>query len=135
MKSEIRISKSETNPNEQSSNVQNQNRLGTGPYSPGSFEFRACTCNILHICDYESGYDDLTPSLDYPGDVVNCSLKPGEQTRSPRAVSRMFGRPFMDGMERKGVVATVTSEEIRKAQKAYCLGRLKGSSWPQAVLS
>jgi uroporphyrinogen decarboxylase len=34
-------------------------------------ELSSCSFNILHICDYEGGYDDLTPFLDYPGHVVN----------------------------------------------------------------
>jgi uroporphyrinogen decarboxylase len=81
-------------------------------------EIKTCTCNILHICDYEGGYDDLTPFLDYPGDVVNCSLKLADRTLSPKEVSRMFGRPFMGGMERKGVIATGSPEEIRQAAEA-----------------
>jgi len=81
-------------------------------------QIRSCTCNILHICDYEGGYDDLAPFLDYPGDVVNCSLKLGEQTLSPKTVSRMFGRPFMGGMERKGVIATGTPEEIHRTAES-----------------
>ena len=78
-------------------------------------EIRSCTFNILHICDYEGGYEDLTPFLDYPGDVVNCSLKLGHRTLSSKEVSQMFARPFMGGMERKGVIATGSPEEIRKA--------------------
>jgi len=37
-------------------------------------EINSCTFNILHVCDYKGGYDDLTPFLDYPGHVVNSSL-------------------------------------------------------------
>jgi uroporphyrinogen decarboxylase len=68
-------------------------------------EIKACPFNILHICDYEGGYTDLTPFLDYPGQVVNCSLKLGEHKLAPREVTQMFGRPFMGGLERKGVIA------------------------------
>ena len=78
-------------------------------------EIKSCTFNILHICDYEGGYEDLTPFLDYPGHVVNCSLKLGSRTLTPKAVSQMFGRPFMGGMERKGVIATGSLNEIRQA--------------------
>lgn len=81
-------------------------------------QIQSCTFNILHICDYEGGYDELTPFLDYPGHVVNCSLKLGNRTLSPKEVSRMFGRPFMGGMERKGVIATGSPEEIRQAAEA-----------------
>jgi len=43
-------------------------------------EISSCSFNILHICDYEGEYDDLTPFVDYPGDVINSSLKIGCQT-------------------------------------------------------
>jgi uroporphyrinogen decarboxylase len=77
-------------------------------------ELSSCSFNILHICDYEGGYDDLTPFLDYPGHVVNSSLHLGDQALTARDVSHMFGRPFMGGMERKGVLATGSSEAIRQ---------------------
>lgn len=73
-----------------------------------------CEFNILHVCDYEGPYDDLSAYLDYPGHVVNCSLKVGQRTLTPAEASQMFQRPFMGGMERKGVIATGTLEEIRK---------------------
>lgn len=79
---------------------------------------RRCPFNILHICDYHSdeygGYDDLTPFLDYPGHVVNCSPVIGERTLSGAELSELFGRPFMGGMERRGVLATGTEEEVRR---------------------
>jgi uroporphyrinogen decarboxylase len=78
-------------------------------------EIQSCIFNVLHICDYAGSYDDLTPFLDYPGHVVNCSLKVGEQTISPRKLAETFGRPFMGGLERKGVIATGGLEEIRQA--------------------
>ncbi|HEU0293204.1 MAG TPA: uroporphyrinogen decarboxylase family protein [Anaerolineales bacterium] len=78
-------------------------------------ELSSCSFNILHICDYEGGYDDLTPFLDYPGHVVNSSLKVGDQTLTPKDASQLFGRPFMGGMERKGVLATGNSEAIQQA--------------------
>ena len=58
---------------------------------------------------------DLTPFLDYPGQVVNCSLKVGDRNLSPREALKMFGRPFMGGLERKGVTATGSAPEIRRA--------------------
>jgi uroporphyrinogen decarboxylase len=78
-------------------------------------EVKPCPFNVLHICDYEGGYKDLTPFLDYPGQVVNSSLKLGERSLAPAEVARMFGRPFMGGLERKGVVATGNLAEIRQA--------------------
>jgi len=75
----------------------------------------SCSFNILHVCDYEGSYDNLTPFLDYPGHVVNCSLKIGDRTLTPKDASQLFGRPFMGGMERKGVLATGNPEAIRQA--------------------
>lgn len=74
---------------------------------------RSCTFNILHVCDYESGYDDYSAFLDYPGDVVSCSLKLGERLLTGDDVTRMFGRPFMGGLERLGVIATGSPEQVR----------------------
>ena len=78
-------------------------------------EIRELPFNILHICDYEGGYADLSPFLDYPGQVVNASLKLGEHRLTPHEVSQMFGRPFMGGLERKGVIATGDPAAIRLA--------------------
>ncbi len=74
---------------------------------------RSCPFNILHVCDYHLPYRDLTPYVDYPGQVVNASLEltTGEITAGEAA--RLFGRPFMGGLNRKGVLATGTSEQIR----------------------
>jgi uroporphyrinogen decarboxylase len=78
-------------------------------------EIKGCAFNVLHVCDYDGGYDDYAPFLDYPGDVVNSSLKLGGRMLSPRELSRMFGRPFMGGLERKGELATGSPEEIQQA--------------------
>jgi uroporphyrinogen decarboxylase len=79
---------------------------------------QSCVFNILHICDYAGSYVDLTPFLDYPGHVVNCSLTLGERIVSPTDISQMFGRPFMGGLERKGVIATGSLEDIRQAAES-----------------
>jgi len=78
-------------------------------------EVQSCLFTILHICDYAGAYADLTPFLEYPGHVVNCSLMLGERTMSPTDVAQMFGRPFMGGLERKGVITTGGLDEIRQA--------------------
>ena len=74
---------------------------------------RACPFNILHICDYCSGYSDLTPFLDYPGDVVNGPLDLGAQTLTPRDVAPMFDRPYMGGLDRHGDIATGSRDAIK----------------------
>jgi uroporphyrinogen decarboxylase len=78
-------------------------------------EIGASRFNILHICDYEGAYDDLTPFLDYPGQVVNCSLHVGDAHLTPREASALFDRPFMGGLERLGVLATGAPADIRRA--------------------
>jgi uroporphyrinogen decarboxylase len=77
-------------------------------------ETRSCEFNILHVCDYEGGYDDLTPFLDYPGQVINSSLQVGDRTYAPAEIVSMFKRPFMGGLERKGVIARGSLEEIQR---------------------
>lgn len=81
-------------------------------------ELTSCRFNVLHICDYVGAYDDITPFVDYPGDVVNCSLHVGDRTMSPQEAADFFKRPFMGGMERKGMIATGRPGEIREAAEA-----------------
>ena len=78
-------------------------------------ELQTCPFNILHICDYVGGYADLGPFLDYPGAVVNSSLKLGERSLRAEELSALFGRPFMGGLERKGVIAGGSPEAVRQA--------------------
>jgi len=81
---------------------------------------RSCIFNILHVCDYHDGYDDLAPFLDYPGHLVNCSLELGDRELSEKEVSKMFGRPFMGGLERKGVIFSGSKDEIKKTVEQVC---------------
>jgi uroporphyrinogen decarboxylase len=85
-------------------------------------QVQASPFNILHVCDYEGGYDDLTPFLDYPGQVVNCSLTVDGRALSPREVAALFRRPFMGGLERKGAIATGDAPAIRQAVQAVLAG-------------
>lgn len=79
---------------------------------------RACPFNILHVCDYNAPYDDLTKFQDYPGHVVNTSLDLAGKEVTAREVSRLFGRPFMGGLERLGIISKGTPEQIRTAVNA-----------------
>ncbi len=72
----------------------------------------ACEFSILHVCDYHAPYDDLSTYLDYPGDIVNCSQQVGDDWLSGQAIVDLFGRPFMGGMDRHGVLATGTPASI-----------------------
>jgi uroporphyrinogen decarboxylase len=73
-----------------------------------------CVFNVLHICDYAYSYDDLTPFLDYPGHVVNCSPHIGKRALSGQEISQLFGRPFMGGLERKGVIVTGSEAQVKR---------------------
>ena len=70
--------------------------------------------NILHVCDYVGSYADLTPFVPYPGDVVNASLVVDNRLLSPEDLAVLFGRPFMGGLDRHGVLATGPTEAIEK---------------------
>ncbi len=78
-----------------------------------------CSFNVLHVCDYEGAYGNLSAYLDYPGHVVNSNLKLVNKTLSAQEVSGMFGRPFMGGVDRLGVIATGDLQQVRlEAEKA-----------------
>jgi uroporphyrinogen decarboxylase len=79
---------------------------------------RACPFNILHVCDYEAEYDDFTPFVDYPGTVVNSPLRLGGRLVSPHSVSELFHRPYMGGLERKGLLAHGTPDQVRQAARS-----------------
>jgi uroporphyrinogen decarboxylase len=70
------------------------------------------TFNILHICDYHGSYADLSPFLEYPGDVVNCSLELSGKTLSSKEVAHLFNRPFMGGMDRHGTIVSGSKPAI-----------------------
>ena len=76
---------------------------------------RACIFNILHVCDYNDEYDDVSPFLEYPGHVVNCPPKIGSKIFTPKELAELFRRPYMGGMERKGIIATGNSIEVKNA--------------------
>ncbi len=71
-----------------------------------------CNFNILHICDHHGDYDDLAPFKDYPGHVVNCSQKIGTENIEMEELSKMFNRPFMGGINKRGIIVEGTKEEI-----------------------
>jgi uroporphyrinogen decarboxylase len=74
---------------------------------------RTCTFNILHICDYQGDYDDLTTFVEYPGDVVNCPLKLGNDVLSLKEAARLFGRPVMGGLDRHGIIVDGGEDAIQ----------------------
>ncbi len=72
----------------------------------------ACPFNILHVCDYVAPYASYDAVRDYPGQVVNCNPKLIDRQLSLQYISRLFKRPYMGGMERTGILATGTPEQI-----------------------
>jgi len=77
-------------------------------------ELKDSPVNILHVCDNHGGYDDLTPFLDYPGQIVSCGLNMGGQTFSPKQMSDLFKRPFMGGLERLGTIVDGDPDTIQR---------------------
>lgn len=77
-----------------------------------------CAFNILHVCDYNGPYSDLTPFVDYPGHVVNCNPRLTSRKMSWDETAKMFGRPCMGGMDRHGVITSGTKEQIRSAAES-----------------
>jgi uroporphyrinogen decarboxylase len=75
---------------------------------------RGTLFNILHVCDYHLPYASLAPYTNYPGQVVSAGLELTGGRLSPQEVSRLFGRPYLGGLDRQGVIATGSLEEIRQ---------------------
>lgn len=72
-----------------------------------------CICNVLHVCDYDGAYDDLTPFLDYPGHIVNLSDMVAGKRVPLKELYEMFGkRPIMGGLEKRGPILSGTEQEI-----------------------
>ena len=65
---------------------------------------RACAFNILHVCDYWSGYRDLSAFVDYPGHVLSMPHDVGTAEQS--GAEALFDRPLMGGLDRHGVIAS-----------------------------
>jgi uroporphyrinogen decarboxylase len=79
---------------------------------------RGTRFNILHVCDYHLPYASLAPYTDYPGQVVSAGLELTGGKLSPQEVSRLFGRPFLGGLDRQGVIVTGSQKEIRREVEA-----------------
>ena len=72
-----------------------------------------CNFNILHICDYHGDYDDLSAFTDYPGHVINCSQKLESDMIATKDLYEMFNRPFMGGMDKRGIMVEGPETEIK----------------------
>jgi uroporphyrinogen decarboxylase len=76
---------------------------------------RACRFNILHVCDYNAPYSDLSAFLDYPGHVVNCNPQLTGRKLAWSEIARLFGRPCMGGMDRHAAIWSAGPPEIGRA--------------------
>lgn len=68
--------------------------------------------NILHICDWEGPYDDLSKYKDYPCQIVNTPIIVDGEPFTAADGEALFSRPVLGGMERHGVIINVTEEEV-----------------------
>jgi len=76
-----------------------------------------CNFNILHICDHHGDYDDVEVFKDYPGHVINCSQKIGSEIVETEKFYEMFNRPFMGGINKRGIIVDGSTEEIEAEVK------------------
>ena len=89
----------------------------------------ACPFNILHVCDYVAPYANYDAVLDYPGHVVNCNTRLIDRQISPQEISKLFKRPYMGGMDRHGILAKGTPQQVEDEIK-----RVVKSAPPQFIL-
>jgi uroporphyrinogen decarboxylase len=72
----------------------------------------SCPFNILHVCDYNAPYANYDLTRDYPGHVINCNTRLTGGQISPQEISKFFGRPYMGGMDRHGILASGTPQQV-----------------------
>ncbi len=70
---------------------------------------------ILHICDWEGTYDDLSKYVDYPGDIVNTPLHLNGKPFTLKDGEQLFRRPVLGGLQREGIIIKGTTDEVRVA--------------------
>ncbi len=68
--------------------------------------------NMLHICDWEGTYDDLTRFKDYPGQIVNTPFNLDGKAFTLQDGVELFGRPVLGGLDRKGEINTLSAEDV-----------------------
>ena len=73
---------------------------------------KRCRFNILHVCDYVAPYANYNAVYDYPGHVINCNVQLTGGAMAAGEIAKRFGKPFMGGMDRHGVLAKGSAEEV-----------------------
>jgi uroporphyrinogen decarboxylase len=77
---------------------------------------QSCAFNVLHVCDYAMPYSDISRFAKWPGSIVSAGLDLADNSSlTSKQVAKLFNRPFLGGLERKGVISTGTPEQIRQA--------------------
>ncbi len=90
----------------------------------------SCPFNILHVCDYVAPYDNYDAVYDYPGHIINCNAKLIGKEFSAAEIAKRFKKPFMGGMDRHGLVATGSLQQmeaeikrvVQSAPRQFILG-------------
>ena len=97
------------------------------------FDFRvmeACNegtkLNILHICDWEGTFDDLTRFKDYPAQIVNTPINLNGTTFSVTDGVKLFGRPVLGGLDRHGVIVKGSEDEVAQTVREALRSAPKG---------
>lgn len=70
--------------------------------------------NILHICDWEGTYDDLSKFKDYPGQIVNTPIVVNGEPFSLEDGYELFKRPVLGGLDRQKEIIHSSEDEIAK---------------------
>lgn len=69
---------------------------------------------ILHICDWEGTYDDLSKFKDYPGDIVNTPLILNGTPFTLNDAEKLFRRPVFGGLKKEETIIKGTVDEVRQ---------------------
>jgi uroporphyrinogen decarboxylase len=70
--------------------------------------------NILHICDYESPYNQLHKFESSPGSIINPPVRLADGTPLKfKEIQSSFKRPVMGGLDRLGIITKGTPAEIK----------------------
>lgn len=75
--------------------------------------------NILHICDWEGTFDDLTRFKDYPGQIVNTPKSLDGKPFTLEDGYKLFGRPVLGGFDREGDILKVTPEKVAEMTRGF----------------
>jgi len=81
---------------------------------------------ILHICDWEGTYDDLTRYVDYPGDIVNTPLVLNGTPFTVSDGEKLFKRPILGGLDRHKEIISGTTEDVENVVKKAIADAPKG---------